>query len=237
MTIFYIDTEYNDGNLYTGDIFELACLSSNGTLFHSFINIPTDVSRYVQKLCDVDLSKLRKSPSFNNVITNLIEFITKEEKLNDSQTILMGHGAFLTDFPLIVTNCIRNSYDHSSMKEYKFADSMEAFRDVGYVRPGLDSLSSTCRTIHSAVQDVRLLKDIVSTHPNIRYKLYTYDDILNHLAIKMPLSIREIQTEAKKRCYEDFEQFLIKHVKTKTALNKNHLMKIVNRYYYDSLYI
>ena len=28
MTIFYIDTEFNDGNLYTGDIFELACLSS-----------------------------------------------------------------------------------------------------------------------------------------------------------------------------------------------------------------
>ena len=99
------------------------------------------------------------------------------------------------------------------MKEFKFVDSMEAFRDGGYDRPGLDSLSASRRTTHSAAQDVRLLKDIVSTHPNIRYKLYTYDDILNHLAIKMPLTIREIQAEAQKRCYEDFEQFLMKHVK------------------------
>ena len=236
MTVFYIDTEYNEGNYYIGDIFEVACLSSNDKLFHSYINIPTNVSRYVQQLCDVDPSILRQSPSFNAVIDGLIEFITKEE-IHGSQTTLIGHGAFLSDFPLIIANCIKNSYDHSSMKEFKFVDSMEAFRDGGYDRPGLDSLSTSRRTTHSAAQDVRLLKDIVSTHPNIRYKLYTYDDILNHLAIKMPLRIREIQAEAQKRCYEDFEQFLTKHVKMKTALNKNHLMKIVNRYYYDCLYI
>ena len=29
MTIFYIDTEFNEGNLYLGDIFEIACLSSS----------------------------------------------------------------------------------------------------------------------------------------------------------------------------------------------------------------
>ena len=236
MSIFYIDTEYNEGNLYIGDIFEVACLSSNGSSFHSYVNIPTNVSRYIQTLCGLDLSLLRQSPSFNDVMNELTAFITKEGT-HGSQTILIGHGAFLNDYPLIIANCIKNRYDHSTLKEYRFADSMEAFRDSGYERPGLDSLSSTHRTIHSAIQDVKLLRDIVTSHHDIRYKLHTYEDILEHLTTKMPLSVPEIQLEAQRRCYEDFEQYLLKHAREKTALNKKQLMKIVNRYYYDTLYI
>ena len=236
MTIFYIDTEFNDGNLYTGDIFELACLSSSGKLFHSYINIPTNISCYVRRLCGLHPSKLRRSPSFIDVMNNLIEFITKEEA-HDRQTILVGHGSFLVDFPLIITNCIKNRYDHGALREYKFVDSMEAFRDSGYDQPGLDSLSSTHRTTHSAVQDVKLLEHIVTTHRDIRYKLYTYEDILAHLATKMPVTIHEVQLRAQRGSYEDFEQFLRKHTREKTALSKKQVMKIVNRYYYDTLYI
>ena len=79
MTIFYIDTEYNDGNLYIGDIFEIAYLSSTGKLFHSYINIPTNVSRYVQNLCNLKLSKLKQSPQFTDVMDELSRFITTEE--------------------------------------------------------------------------------------------------------------------------------------------------------------
>ena len=234
MTIFYIDTEYNDGNLYIGDIFEIACLSSTGKLFHSYINISTNVSRYVQKLCNLKLSKLKQSPQFSDVMDKLSSFITKEESY-DKETIIMGHGAFLTDFPLLITNCIKHRFDHSVFKVYKFVDSMEAFRNSGYNRPGLDSLSPTLRDVHTAVEDVKLLKDIVTTHHDIRYKLYTYEDILTHLTIKMPLSIREVQLEARKGDYEELKEFLKKYVKKKTALNERQLLKIVNRYYYDAI--
>ena len=232
MTIFYIDTEYNDGNLYIGDIFEIACLSSTGKLFHSYINIPTNVSHYVQKLCNLKLSKLKQSPQFSDVIDELISFITREESY-EKQTIVMGHGAFLTDFPLLITNCIKHHYDHSVFKGYKFVDSMESFRNSGYVRPGLDSLSSTHRVVHTALEDVKLLQHIVTTHHDIRYKLYTYEDILTHLAVKMPLTIPEVQKEAQKGSYEDLELLLEKNSREKTALNKRQLLKIVNRYYYD----
>ena len=114
---------------------------------------------------------------------------------------------------------------------------MEAFRDSEYNQPGLDSLSSTHRTTHSAAQDVELLKYIVTTYCDIRYKPFTYEDILAHLAMKMPLTIHEVQSEAQRGSYEDFEQFLRKHAREKTALSKKQLMKIVNRYYYDTLYI
>ena len=233
MTIFYIDTEFNEGNLYLGDIFEIACLSSRSNrIFHSYINIPTNVTRYVQKLCALELSLLRQSPSFNEVMDNLIAFITKEE-VYGSQTILMGHGARLTDYPLIIVNCMKNCYDHSQLKEYKFIDSMEAFRDSGYQRPGLTTLSSTQRNTHSAVEDVRLLKDIVTTHSEIRYNLHTYEDILDHLNEKMPLTIFEVRRAADS--YQNLEQYLQKYMKEKTALNKKQLMKIVNRYFYECI--
>jgi len=233
MTIFYIDTEFNEGNLYLGDIFEIACLSSSSNrIFHSYINIPTNVSRYVQKLCALDLSLLRKSPSFNEVMDNLIVFITEEEDSN-TQTILMGHGARLSDYPLIITNCMKNYYDHSIFNQYKFIDSMEGFRESGYQRPGLSTLSTSQRNIHSAKEDIQLLRDIVTSHSTIQYKLFTYEDILNHINEKMPLTIFEVRKVAK--CYQDLEQYLQKYMKKKSALNKKQLMKIVNRYYYDCI--
>ena len=48
----------------------------------------------------------------------------------------------------------------------------------------------------------------------------------------MNISIHKIEMKAQKGSYEELELLLKKE---KTALNERHLLKIVNRYYYDAI--
>ena len=91
MGIFYMDTEYTNGNFYLGDIFEIAVLSeSSGCIFHSYINIATTIPEYVQRLCNV--TDVTNSPSFPNVMNNLIRFINQED------VTIIAHGGYLVIF-------------------------------------------------------------------------------------------------------------------------------------------
>lgn len=230
MGVFFIDTEFNNGNFYLGDIFEIACLSSNNRLFHTYINIQTDIPVYIQRMCGLNTSLIKQAPYFNEAMDNLIKFISLDEDYK-TQTILIGHGGRLSDYPLLLANCIKNRYDYNCLKNYKFVDSMEGFRESGYRRPGLDSLLSYQRNIHSAKEDVQLLRNIVTSHKNIRYKLFTYNEIFNHLCEKMPVTISDIRKQVKTK--GNLEQYLRKYVKEKTALNRKQLWKIVNRYSFE----
>ena len=225
--IFFLDTEYTNGNLYLGDIFEIACISSDDKVFHSYINISSDISCYVKRLCDVNIGTLQQSPTFENVIDRFIDFINQDK----TQPILIGHGAFLSDFPLILANCMKNCYDYSKLKDCIFIDSMEAFKEKGYKRPGLTSLTSTTRTVHSALEDVKLLKGLVTDYHDIRYKLHTFKDILYHTQKRMPLTFNFLSTTAKQRSRDGFEHIILQHIDEKSALNKKQFVNIVTRYY------
>ena len=61
MSIFYIDLEYTNSNLYIGEVFEIAVLSEkSGYMFHVYISIYDKIPPFVKKLCGVDDLKLEK---------------------------------------------------------------------------------------------------------------------------------------------------------------------------------
>ena len=235
MGIFYIDTEFTNGNFYLGDIFEIACLSENsGYIFHSYINIPTSIPRYIKSLCNVTDTIIRKSPSFHKVINDLIKFINQEE---DCFITLVGHGAFLSDFPLLISNCIKYGYDYTRFQNFNFIDSMQVFQSNGYQRSGLSALSNVERINHSAIQDVELLSDIVKKYNIDLTKGYVLNDILQYMNKKMPVSIIELyRLAAESTSYSSLELVLRSYTSTKTALNEKQLYKIVYRYFNSCIY-
>ena len=183
MGIFYIDTEYTNGNFYLGDIFEIACLSEDsGYIYHSYINIECTIPNYVKRLCNVSDEKIKSSPSFYEVMNGVIEFINAQE--SQPPIKIISHGGYLFDFPLLFTNCMRNRFDYTWFEKCEFIDSVKELQQLGYRKPGLDSFAPPDR-IHSAARDVELLGEISnkllrSQNLNIYlrryYAVYTHQD-------------------------------------------------------------
>ena len=100
MNRFYLDTEYSNGNFYLGDIFDLALIAeTSGHVFQTLIRIPSPLDNYVQFMC------------------NITDKILQQEG--------MTHSEFLCDFPLLLTNCIKNKCDIATMLHYRFIDTVK----------------------------------------------------------------------------------------------------------------
>ena len=77
-------------------------------------------------------------------------------------TKIVAHGGYLSDFPLLLANCMKERFDYTWFGKCEFIDSVKELQRLGYKRPGLDSLSSPDR-VHSAVGDVKLLRAIATS--------------------------------------------------------------------------
>ena len=229
-----MDLEYTNGNFYLGDIFEIACLSEDsGRIYHSYINIPTTITSYIKKMCCISDELIRNSSSFYIVMQELVDFIEQEEGKNKSSTTIVSHGGYLSDFPLLLANCMKFHYDYTTFFNYKFIDSMQIFQSMGYHRPGLESLANTKRKIHTATQDVQLLKDVITTYNIDISRGYTLSDILQYMNRKLPISIPDLyKLVSRTTSFNSLESMLRPYSGAKNALNKKQLYKIVYRYLY-----
>ena len=238
---FYLDTEYTNGNYYTGDIFEIAVLSEkSGYVFHAYVKVRHELPVFIKKLCNVTDSILEsEGQPFSEVIDALIKFIDQESKNDDDagdSPIIIAHGGHLTDFPLLIVNCMKNSYDYTRFANYAFVDSMEILRSKGYDKPGLDSFSAPIGR-HSAVYDVEVLRDVANKlllqDINTSFQhTYTLEEIFHYLNGKLPLKIYqlyELVDQVKSRYA--FEVELFRHVTKKTALSKKQVRNVLLYYY------
>ena len=231
MGIFYIDTEYTNGNFYLGDIFEIACLSEDsGYIFHSYINIGCTIPNYVKGLCNVPDEKIKSSPSFYEVMNGVIEFINAHE--SQPPIKIISHGGYLSHFPLLFTNCMRNRFDYTWFEKCEFIDSVKELQQLGYRKPGLDSFAPPHR-IHSAAGDVELLREISNKLLRSQnLNVYTLEDIIQYIHTKMPISIVELQVVANTKTFQHLEALLHELAAANTALNTKQVEKIA-RYYFN----
>ena len=234
---FYLDTEYTNGNYYTGDIFEVAVLSEKtGYIFHAYITIRYKLLPFIENFCNISNKMLNtESRPFNVVMDDLIDFINEESI--DEQPTIIAHGGHLSDFPLLLVNCMKANYDYTRLAMYRFIDSMKVLQDKGYENPGLDTFSTTTTRRHSAVDDVKVLKHVVNTLllqdiNTSSQHTYTLDEIFHYLNGKLPLKIYllyELVDQVKSRYA--FEVELFKHVAKKTALCKKQVRNVSSYYY------
>ena len=253
MVRFYFDTEFTNGNYYLGDIIEVALLAEeSGNTFHSYVQIHYLIPTRVKELTNIsDALLVTAGCKFKDTMVAFLDFIRREQLESDTPPIIIAHGGFLFDFPLLLSNCMKYGVvDHGLLPDCLFLDSIEMFKALGYQKPGLDSLCNKfglVRQDHSALFDVQLLCRVFKEH-SILYKYNMnsenwikcngqsckYEDLLFYLHQKLPVSIQKINNLARRsRSKTDLEVFLSKFVKNKTALNTNQLFKIAHWYFKD----
>ena len=239
MVRFYLDMEFTNGNYYLADIIEIALVAEDsGYTFHSYVKIHYSIPRQVQQLTNISNNMTRTiGLSFTKVMEGLVEFIDQES--DSLPPIIIAHGGYLHDFPILLANCMKHNIDYTPLTMYTFVDSMQLFQDDGYTKPGLDAL---CERFdidskrHSALEDAKVLKTICNMNPDIMDHPYGYTlkDIRHHLDIKLPISILSIY-ELARYCssYQELEDVLYEHVTRKTALNKVLICKVAYWYFKD----
>ena len=127
----------------------------------------------------------------------------EEKEEGDEDMVIIAHGGYLCDFPILLANLIKYGVDYSVLKHCKFVDSMKLIKEVGVQRPGLDSLrirTSGDMQRHSALNDARLLMkichqfgDVMSSSSVLHSDL---SDVLHFLQKKLPISISDLHIRA-----------------------------------------
>ena len=238
MGVFYLDLEFTNGNFYVGDIFEIAVLSEHsGNMFHSYIYTPERISSYVLHMCGVEIERIRQAPTFCVIMTDLFNFIKEEN--DEKQVILIAHGGLGSDFPLLFVNCMRRQKTKDFIQHldsFSFLDSVETLQNsYGYRKTSLDVLTGK-RDVHSAVEDAELLKMVADDYRinkdlNISI-LYSAQDILHKLTMKLPISIKDLNSLSNiLPTKESFERALYEFSTPKTALSKKQVPRIANMYF------
>ena len=134
--------EFTNGNYYLADILEIAVVAAaSGNVFHSYVKIHYSVSKMVQQLTGITNSTINThGVPFRNVMNGLVEFLQHEQAHSETVTIIIAHGGYLHDFPILLANCMKHNYDdHTVLTELMYVDSMRILQDEGYKRPGLDA--------------------------------------------------------------------------------------------------
>ena len=191
-------------------------------------------------MCNVNDAVIINSQPFTQVIDSLITFIEQEEGEEDMETFIIGHGSYQTDFPILFVNCMKTHYDYHRFHTFNFVDSVQIFKDKGFQRPGLETLSDTVDRIHSAVKDIEILQRVIKRwlkydDVTSRKYVYSFEDVLRFINMKLPITIRHLYEVADQSIsLQNFISELYQYTKSKTALNNGQVYKIACQYFRDN---
>ena len=247
---YYLDMEFTHGNYYLGDVLEIALVTEDGlNEFHGLVQINYPLPRQVTELTKLTDHLLSlHGRSWKDTITTLIDFIVcreekEEEKEEGSPVVIIAHGGYLHDFPLLLTNCMKWYLFQpiaDRLKEFLFVDSLDIFRDNGYTKPGLDSLCQRLgivRNSHSAITDAHLLRIALdrllpSVAASLMNYTFTFGDIVSFVCGQLPVPIETVYDWAwNYRSYRQLESALLPYVHKRTALNEKQNCKIAVYYF------
>ena len=196
---FYLDLKFTNGNYYLAGILEIALVAAlSVNIFHSYVKIHYSVPKRVQQLTGITNSTIRALVlPFIEVTDGLVEFLHREQARGDTLPIIIAHGGYLHDFPILLASCMKHHCDKFGiLTECMSVDSMQILQDGDYKRPGLDALCEELnikRSSHSALEDAYILKTVCNKKPEMLDHPYgyTFGDITYLLNRKLPLPIRK----------------------------------------------
>ena len=266
MNLFYLDTEYSHGNFYLGDIFDVTLIAAkSGHVFHTLITIPTSLDNYVKFMCNMtDATLQTEGIDFRDAFTAMIRFVNCEVEEEDKEEVvtIIAHSGFLTDFPLLVANCIKNKCDTTAMDKYRFVDTLQLLQkeveqqthntsiSLGICLQAPQSLSLKSlakhvlgidihQPVHTSHNDADILMRIFEHEPyksilmdNINNQAYTLNAIQEYLNVKMPLPITTMYTLAARTKSPDQLSLLLSGHLREKTALNKRCIADIARYYY-----
>ena len=156
---------------------------------------------------------------------------------NPSPLMLISHGGMQGDFFLLLTNCMKSDVDYVFLTTATFVDSVKAFKDSGYYKPGLDTLcridNITNVIRHSAKDDASILKQLCKTHQFIfeRCKTASLNEVLEYVMWKLPIPILTLHIIAEYVATQHLMKIICRFVRDETALKPQHARKVALYYH------
>lgn len=131
----FMDLEAAHGNVYFGDIIEIAAQVDPrvliNTKFTRLVHTNQNLSYFVLKVCKISPSMLVNEKPFAEVFGDFLKWIrfvvkrSNKTTKNDFYPVLVAHGGFEMDFMMIQSNMERNEMNLDVLVEYNihFADT------------------------------------------------------------------------------------------------------------------
>ena len=134
------------------DILEIALVAAESIYaFHSYVKIHYSAQKRVQRL--------------TCIANKTIKYLGNPFRAHSESTpIIIAHGGYLHDIPILFPNCMKHNYDWTLlMKVCMFVDSIRVLQNSGYKRTGLDAFcqdSNIYRNRHFALGYAYILKPV-----------------------------------------------------------------------------
>ena len=111
---FYLDLEFTKGNYYLAAILEIALVAGeSGNMFHSYVKIHYSVPQRVQQLTGITNSTTKTlGLTFREVMDGLVEVLHREQAWGETPPIIIAHGGYLHDFPILLASCMKHNCDN-----------------------------------------------------------------------------------------------------------------------------
>ena len=131
-----MDVEYTNGNYYLADIIEIALVAEeSGYVFHNYVKIHYPVPKRVEELTNITNNVIRTiGLPFSIVMDGFIQFLCHEQAGSTTKPMVIAHGGYLHDFPILLANCIKNNVDCTPLAKCTFENSTSkeaAFSHLG----------------------------------------------------------------------------------------------------------
>ena len=149
---------------------------------------------------------------------------------------VISHGEMRGDFPILLTNCIKNDIEYNYLRECIFIDNIKAFKNSGYHKPGLDTLCRINKHYkHNKTLGTRrcgILKQLCEAHQFIFEKCLksTFTDVLEHVLWRLPMQIATLRITSEYVNVRQLVNILRRFMREGTALNLMQIRRIALYY-------
>ena len=110
-----------------------------------------------------------------------MEFMHNERLRGATNPIIIAHGDYLHDFPILFANCMKYNFNDLGILKYcLFIDRVHILKDDGYQKPGLDTLCQELhikRNIHSFIHSFGIGRCLYTMA--YAYILWTYGVVVS----------------------------------------------------------
>ncbi|XP_078382856.1 uncharacterized protein LOC144665499 [Oculina patagonica] len=141
LVIFY-DSEAANGNVYRGDIIEIAAKCHPDVVkgsFQSLINTKQPLCAFATRECEISEQDLKNKPCFKEILMKFVSWIDDMVKLAKKRhgtpflPVLCAHYGYQFDFLILLSNMERSGLNHSILTQHNihFADSLLFCSEVG----------------------------------------------------------------------------------------------------------
>ena len=123
----YLDMEFTNGNYYLAEIVGIALVAGEGGYaFHSYVKIHYSLPKIVQRLTGVTNRTIKSlGHPFREVMDEFVEFLQAQ---SETIPIIIAHGVYLHDCPILLANCMKHNYDWTPLAGLCSSIVFEFFR-------------------------------------------------------------------------------------------------------------